>query len=341
MSDLQTRTKTFFERPEGKTGMFFILAGLLAGGWGLFLALPFIITLLTNTLHAMILAGVIAFLVFLVSDKRIRALASYAFKSSMRFLTGLIVEIDPIGILRGYAEDLHKRLDDMTRSMANLEGQKRKLKALIEKNEADRIHSLQVAKLAHDRPDQKAAFVLQSRQAGRLQKSNLTLQALYNKMEALSKAMKKMREVSEFTIQDIEGEIEVKAQERAAIQAGYGAFTAARRILQGDADQRAIFDQAMEHLADDYAMKIGEIEQFMDMSEGFIKSVDLENGVYEQDALSQFEQWEQKADQLMLSPADKVRVPELGQAEEYDDAVEANSSARAGSGFSDLFDQKR
>jgi len=335
--------KTFFQRPEGKTSILFLALLLGALGWGLYVALPFIVILLTNTLHAAALAAAIAFLVFLVSDKRIRTLASYGWKSLMRFITGLIIEIDPIGILKGYAEDLNKRLDDMRKSMASLNGQMVKLKGIIDKNEANRLHSLQIAKQAHDKADMKPAFILQSRQAGRLQKSNITLQALYNKMQAMSKAMKKYYEVSQFTVQDIEGEIEVKTQERAAIKASYGAFTSARKILQGEGDQRAMFDQAMEHLADDYAMKIGEIELFMDMSEGFIKTMDLENGVYEQDALDQFEEWEKKADKLLISPSEqssnKVRIQSTSDPQEIQAESEAESAEA--SSFSDLFDSPK
>lgn len=310
MSDMEQAAKSFFKRPEGKTGVVFLVALLGAAGWGLYWALPFIIELLTNTIHAALLAGALAAILFVVLDKRVRTLVSYGFKSVMRFITGLIVEIDPIGILKGYAENLRKRLEDMRESMSQLNGQKKKLAEIIKKNENERQHSLALAKQAHERPDTKSAFILQSRQAGRLQKSNMTLQSLLNRMEAMSKVLKKMYEVAEFTSADIDSEVQVKTAERAAIKASYGAFTSARRIIQGDVDQKALFDQAMEHLADDYAMKVGEIELFMEMSDGFIKSVDLENGVYEQDALDQFEQWEKKADQLLQSPSDCKRIAE-------------------------------
>jgi hypothetical protein len=333
-------TKSFFQRPEGKTSIVFMIAAMAGLGYGLYKLMPYVVELLKNTLYAISLAAAIAFFVFVISDKRVRTLASYGWKSLMRFITGLIVEIDPIGILKGYAEDLNARLEEMKKSMASLNGQTVRLKSIIDKNEADRTKSLQIAKQAHDKADMKPAFILQSRQAGRLQKSNITLQALYNKMQAMLKAMRKYYDVSEFTVRDIEGEIEVKTQERAAIKASYGAFTSARKILQGEGDQRALFDQAMEHLADDYAMKIGEIELFMDMSEGFIKTMDLENGVYEQDALDQFEEWERKADKLLISPdpAAKTRVA-VSAPGESEEEIEARAVEEAASSeFADLFE---
>ncbi|MBK6784296.1 MAG: hypothetical protein IPG79_11445 [Saprospiraceae bacterium] len=49
-------------------------------------------------------------------------------------------------------------------------------------------------------------------------------------------------------------------------------------IIKGDADKRAIFDQAMEHIADDVANKVGEMERFMEISSDFMSSIDLQNG---------------------------------------------------------------
>jgi hypothetical protein len=309
MAESTESTKSFFQRPEGKTGAIVGLLLAIAGGMALFTVLPAIILLLENTLYATFLAGSLAFIVFLISDKKVRALASYGYKAVMRAITGFIVEIDPIGILKGYLSDLKDSLGNMDKSIANLAGQIRKLKNLIDKNEEERQHSLMMVEQAKNKTEMKNVFILQARQAGRLQKSNLTLQGLLNKMEMLKRVVSKMREAAVFMIQDIGGEVEVKSQERAAIQAGYSAFTSAKKIIAGESDQRELFDQAMEKLADDYAMKVGEIENFMEMSDGFIKGVDLENGVYEADALVQLDEWEKKSSQLLLmGDSTKLRV---------------------------------
>ena len=256
----------------------------------------------------------------------------------MRALTGLIIEIDPIGILRGYLSDLKDSRENMDQSIGNLEGQIRKLKQLITKNEEQRQHSLKLAQQAKNKADMKSAFILQARQAGRLGKSNLTLQGLLNKMEGIKRFTVKLREASVFMIQDIDGEVEVKAQERAAIQAGYGAFTAAKKIIAGESDQKEIFDQAMEKLTDDYAMKMGELESFMEVSDGFLKTVDLENGVYEADALTQLEEWEKKSDQMLLFDNPKFRIaaadipPELVEDEIPEEKRDRQS-------FANLFDK--
>ena len=75
------KPKSFWQKPEGKTGMAFLGAILAGGGFLLYKALPYIITLLSNTLHAAFLLGAVGIIVYLLLDKRFRTLVSYVYKS--------------------------------------------------------------------------------------------------------------------------------------------------------------------------------------------------------------------------------------------------------------------
>jgi hypothetical protein len=304
MSDYQSglgevAQKSFWDKPEGKTGLLVALVSLLGGGYLLYKVLPFIIQLLENTLYASLLGGALLVLTAPLWNSNVRTLCSYMFKSAMRAVTGFFVEIDPIGILKNYIQDLVKNQSQMDAQVANLRGSIGRVKSIIEKNAEDSAHSLKLAAAAKQQ-EQRAAFVLNARKAGRLEKSNVTLQSMLSKMEFLYKNLNKLREVSDIMIQDMNSEVEVKEQERAALLAGHGAFRSAMKILKGDPDKRALYDQAMDHLADDYARKVGEIENFMEASEGFIASVDLDNLVFEQEALEKLEELEQKTNKLLL-----------------------------------------
>ena len=45
----------------------------------------------------------------------------------------------------------------------------------------------------------------------------------------------------------------------------------------------------LEAIADDVSNKVGEMEQFMSMSENFMQSIDLQNGVFEEEGLKMLE----------------------------------------------------
>ncbi len=340
VSDLQSQ-KSWFARTEGKFGTAVTVAMLVAiGGAALYfwaVLVPFVVSMLQSTLTAVVLAGIIFALGWVVFDPRWRNLVFYAYKSLMRGLTSLFIEIDPIGILKTYVRSLNDKLAEMDESIANLGGQRQKLRVLIDKNEHDRVHNLKLAQQAQKHGDEmRSAFMLKARQAGRLQKSNVTLQNLLDRMDMLARVLTKMRAASAVMVEDIEGEVEVKTQERAALLAGYSAFSKAKKIMDGAGDERELFDMTMAHLTDDYGQKMGEIETFMDMSKGFIQSVDLDNGIFEEDALAQLDAWEKKGQSLLLGtggnnlPADPrfTEVPVAAPAPPPDDS------------FSELFEDK-
>jgi len=74
----------------------------------------------------------------------------------------------------------------------------------------------------------------------------------------------------------------------------------AMNIIAGNSDKREMFDQALEAIADDVSLKIGEMERFMEMSSNFMQSIDLQNGVFEEEGLQLLEKWEKEGVSLIL-----------------------------------------
>lgn len=300
MEQLQQKAKSFWERPEGTVGMVFGVAIVAVVGGILYRLLPYIITLLENTLYTVALGvGLFALIYVLFIDGRTRTLAWYMYKSLMRFITGIFIEIDPIGILKSYVEELKGSLGKMNQQISNLRQQMGSLKKSMQENQAMFEKNMKIAEAA--KKDGNLTQVrLKSRKAGRLKDSNMTLDALYKKMEVVYRILTKMYENSQVLIEDIEHEVDVKSRERKAITATHSAFKSAMRIINGDPDKKAMFDQTMEYLADDYGRKVGEIEHFMATSQSFIEGIDLQNGVFEEEGLAMLEQWEKDSTCLIL-----------------------------------------
>lgn len=85
----------------------------------------------------------------------------------------------------------------------------------------------------------------------------------------------------------------------------------AMSIISGDPDKRAMFDMAMESIADDVANKVGEMERFMEMSSNFMDSVDLQNGVFEEQGLKMLEEWEKKSSLMLLDSSSSSSVSSM------------------------------
>jgi len=320
------KTKTFWEKPEGKTGAFFLIAILGGLGYVLYKFSAQILLMLQNTLGIVALMAILGVIIYMVLDPKWRTLVSYMYKSFMRWITGIFVTIDPIGILKNYISDLENNLNKMGTQLGNLKGQMRKLISMVEENNKEINTNLIIAKKAKEQNNENA-MLLSSRKAARLQEANEKYTALHSKMSILYRILSKMYSNSEILIEDTKDQVKVKEQERKAIRASHSAMRSAMSIIKGDADKRALFDQAMEHIADDVANKVGEMERFMEISSDFMNSIDLQNGVFEEQGLKMLEEYEKKSTLLLLGGKEKeddileLKSPEIqtrGKEGDYD-----------------------
>lgn len=336
--ETELKPKNFWTKPEGKTGMLF-LAALGAGGlYFLYKILPFLINIVENTLYLGLLLGTMAVVLYMAFDPKVRNLISYMYKSVMRWITGIFVEIDPIGILKNYVQDLKDNLSKMNSQIALLKGQMVKLKNMITENNQTISDNLKMANHAKDN-DKKAIMILKSRKAGRMQESNLKLDGLYKKMEILYRVLSKMYENSQILIEDVEDQIVVKEQERKAIRASHSAMKSAMNIISGNADKKMMFDMALEHIADDVSNKIGEMERFMEVSSNFMDSVDLQNGIFEEEGLELLEKWEKEGVSLILGEEKDLLLHKANNSQEEVDLNAPIQTKPKGQSnqYSDLF----
>ncbi len=323
--------KTFWQRPEGVTGMLFMGGLILGGGYLLNKILPTLIKLAENTLYLGLILTGLAALIFVILDPRARNLVWYMYKSIMRWITGMFVQIDPIGILKSYVEDLEDNLSKMNKQIGMLRGQMQKLKEIIVTNEKQISNNLSIANKAKETNNQ-SIMVLKARSAGRLKESNMRLDELYNKMQILYKVLGKMYENSEILKEDIKDQVGVKEQERNAIRASHSAMTSAINIINGNTDRKAMFDMAMETVNDEVAMKVGEMERFMDVSSNFMNSIDLQNGVFEEEGLAMLDKWEKEGASLLLGKEKELLLSG------NESAAPVNISTRSNNQYDSLFD---
>jgi len=300
------KSKSFWERPEGTTGM--VMTGLI--GIGVFFlakwALPVIqtvlglaITVLGQAITITVLCTVLAALIYVVTNNKVQTLVGYLFKSLMRKITGVFVEIDPIGIMKSYIDDSAANLDIIRNGIGKLRGQIRICESKVEENTRASSRARVTAEAA-ERAGKTSAVTLNRRQANRLEKSNRTYEQLLTTLRLHLRTLEKYLDVSQVVIDDLRNEIAVNEEQRKLILTSHSVMNAAKRIINGDKDSREMFDMAMEYLAADYGQKLGEIEQFISDSQGFVESLDLQNNFYEEDALVKIEAWEKKADRLLL-----------------------------------------
>jgi hypothetical protein len=293
------KTKPFWSRPEGVTGAIILVLLAALAGYVAITATAAVLSFLTSSVGTALSLLVLGTIVFLAIDKNGRTIMRYMFQNAMRWLTGLFVNIDPIGVLKSYIQDLRTNLTKMSRQMVQLRGQMHQLREVILNNKKEIDSNLSMASEAAQN-NRQAHVLLKSRKAGRLKESNLKLEDLHSKMQILYRVLAKMFENSSILVEDVEDQVKVKEQERKAITASNSAMRSAMSVLKGDPDKKAMFDAALEAMADDVSQKVGEMERFMDISKGFMESIDLQNGVFEEEGLRMLEKWENESISLIL-----------------------------------------
>ncbi len=324
------KSKSFWQRPEGITGGILLVALAAGGAVLLNQFLPVLIELAQNTLYLSGMLAALAIIVYVALDPKMRNLVWYMYKAAVRWVTGLFVQIDPIGILKSYIEDLEKSLRSLSKQIGALRGQMRQLKSIMEGNHTEIQKNMAIAERAKKQSDEKN-LTIATRKAGRLQEANAKYDELYRKMEVLYRLLTKMYENSEIVLEDTRDQITLKEQEYQAIKASHSAIRSAQSILTGNPDQRAMFDQALESLADEVSQKVGDMERFMDTSRNLMDSIDLQNGVFQEEGLHLLEHWEKQSP--LAAPASK-------KAEEkpLDLSTPPKEILKAGEDYRKLFD---
>jgi len=327
----QAKIKSFWQRPEGKTGIVFMLGiAVLVIAFAPAI-LTFIISLLQKTLTAVLLFVALAIILYVVFDPKMRNLIWYMYRSFMRWITGIFVQIDPIKILETYVEFLYKNLKEMDIHISKLKGQNSKLKTIIEENKVEMEENLKIAEQAKKKNNMELVAI-NTRQFGRLKETNDKYNKLLSKMEILYRVLSKIYKNSEYLIKDTENEVRMRKQESQAIKAGYSAMKRAMSIISGDPDKKMLFDLATEAVVDDVSNKIGEMQRFIEISGSFLDSVDLQNAVYEQEGLELLEKMEidgvsfllgdRKPEMEVLKPRVETTPKEIGNISNYTNLFE-------------------
>lgn len=301
------KVKGFFERPEGKLGMVVIVAMVVGVLIGLDKITPFLIRVLENTIHTAILIGVILGAIFLITNKQFQAICINLFKNTMRWITGWVITIDPIGILKNYLDEMKANMSKMQDQITKLNGQKHNLIQTINKRKTEGEQHEKMALAAKKKGDMHNA-TLYARKMERAVDSVNKLEVPLQKMEMIHTVLTKMKKNIHLLYEDTKDEILVREEEYEGIKSAHAAMSSAQKLINGSS-QKEMFEQSMEFLAEDIAMKIGEMDEIMEASTNFMDSIDLQNSVWDEKGLATLERIEKGG---KLFNYDEKKSPEPG-----------------------------
>jgi len=303
LPDAKKAAKSFWQKPEGKIGMV-ITGTFLAVGFMLFWAkvLPFLLMLVTNTIGLAALLVVLGLIIFPFTQSSIRLRMSVAYQLLLKKMAGAIIKTDPIEVLKitiGKGEERLETFEEQRNKLRQvLSNLKRKVNEYANQAKENMLAAQQAQK-----KQIKSQVYLSTQQAGRLQGAAVELTQVSSRLETLYTVISKIYENAKVLLLDKKQEVSLMEDKWVSIRAAYGAMQSAMKALQGDKDERALFEETVDYVNNDLGMKIGEIEYMLDASETIMDNIDIRNGMFQDKGMKMLEEFEKKADSWLLGDA--------------------------------------
>jgi len=307
-ADITPKTRSFWERKEGFTGMLFGIAGVGLLGWGFVTMLPTLIAWASGTLTLIGLLAAIGAIVVVASDKKFWMIAWSMYQSVMRLITGIFVEIDPVGICKNYISQVEKKRNNINTELENLKGQENSVKKAITAASEAKTRALQMARAAENKGGMADTVAINAREAERQNEFIVKMQFILDKIVMLYKMLEKVESNCETIIADTRNQVNAKERERKMWKATSGAIKSASSILMGSSEERALFEAGMESITEDIARKNGELDRFVDRSKQIMNNIDLSNGIMQDKGMELLKEFENESGSILISDKDKKRI---------------------------------
>ena len=267
-----------WEKPGGTLGM--VVAGCAVAGGAILLynILPWLITLTTNILTLGMLVAVLAGIAFLISDKRFRKTVSMIYFLIMRKITGIIIEIDPIAIVEAKVKEMKEKIQVINKQMGNINGLIMQNSRRVEDKKAELEKQLGMLK-QYEKQGLADHAKITERQIVRLQAAVERQTKRLEDSEKWLEILKQLKERADLVVVDTENEVNDRKEEYESIKAQHKAFSSIMSIIKGNPDDLEDFTHAMDFMAYDITMRLGEMSSVIDETGGLLSQISVEDGV--------------------------------------------------------------
>lgn len=269
-------TVSKWEKPGGTTGM--IVLGVVVGAIVINITpiMNFIAAACASTLSAIGMAAALFLVLYCLFDPRIRNIGSTIYFMIMRKIEGLLVDYDPISIVKRKIMQMNKKIQEITDNMGKLRGLIDKSEKRIQDKKKQCDHDFQLLNKYKETGKAQDAVVYE-RQVTRLTEVIKNSEARLIQSKQWYEIMGKLKHQAELTVLDATNEVNERVEEWEMIKAQHKAFTSIVGIINGKDDQFSLFTRAMDHMADDISQKLGEMSFIIEETGGLMSKIDMDN----------------------------------------------------------------
>lgn len=280
--------KNLWKRPGGLFAKITGWAAIAAIGYGLFKILPFLVAGAANLLILILELIAIVAILYIVTSKEFRRSVQLMWLQIMRKLYGLIVNIDPIAILKNGIGEMEKKLDVVHENVVKLEAllvdMKRKSKEYKEEFEKNVSKRTSLEKkitdpslLASEALKYKAALQLVNNEIAR---GGTQIKAQNERIatsEKYLKVMKNLETAADFKVRDAKNELRYRKNEYEQAKAQQKAMGSITAIVKGGLTKSMEEEIAMEQVTSTINTSIAEMNRLLDGSNDILVNFELDN----------------------------------------------------------------
>jgi len=287
----EERMKNLWKRPEGKLG---IITGIgLFGGilFGLYKILPFLVAIATNMIWLVVELFVLVVLLAIVLNKDTWRNLSLIWYQINRKLLGLIVDIDPISILRKGIAEMEKNIrivhDKVTELGGILEGMKTSLvnytndfEANITKKRKLEEKLSSAGKLSDkERMKYQGNLNLVNNDITRGQDRISRQKARIETSEKYYEMMQKLEIIADYKVRDAKSELSCKEEEFEQAKKQRAVMKSVMGILKGNVSAAMEQEMALSSINTTVYNSIAEMQRLIDGSNDLLVNFEIDNEV--------------------------------------------------------------
>lgn len=281
--------------------------GILGGvGYGVYLALPVLASIMTNVFAIGASALGITVLAYAVLNKGMRSVFKLGFAVLTRKLHNLIVQNSPYDIVNYVIGCWKERIADGQQKLGVIRGANKRLSDKISQNEATIADKRARARAA----EQQGRIALKEsniRIMGNLIKINERNKAQLELQEKLTERLQKGLESAQIKVDEQEETVKMEIENNSLLTDVKAATSDVVAAISGDPEKKALFDEAMSVIAQDSAEKYGQIDQMWIDLQPLLNDIELGKMVDLERGQQMLESFDSKVEQIAAAP--RVRQP--------------------------------
>ena len=267
-----------WDQPGGTLAKIITVVAGCATIYGLYLALPIILSLMTNAFSIACLAIGLWTLVSIVTNKKFRRLISTVFFLVCRKLTKLAVETDPISILSRHTKQLRDKIKQISESMGKFRGAIRAMETEKARREAELKKEMELI-AAYKEKNMMQDSIVHSNQAVRLKDLVTDYTNSYAKMKLYYDMLKDLQHYTSLKVQDEENEVNVLSKKYEHTRQMYNAFSSMMSIANSDSDDIELYLRASDKIYADINNRLGAMDDVLLSSDSIISQIGVNNAI--------------------------------------------------------------